>query len=55
MLVCASEMSTHPMHPNLRAIATQAMLSRGFLVQFPVDAQELSSTWKRGDTIERAF
>jgi exoribonuclease-2 len=44
MLVCGAEMSEHSMHPNLRAIAIQAMLSRGFLVQFPVDALEQVKT-----------
>src|SRR3954463_5269894 len=37
-------MSTHSLRPNLRDIATRAMLARDFLVGFPPDAQQQLQT-----------
>src|SRR3989442_747610 len=36
----SSIVTTHPHQPDLRAIATRAMIARGFIVQFPSDAQQ---------------
>src|SRR5207249_3903583 len=36
----SSIVMTHPHQPDLRAIATRAMIARGFIVQFPSDAQQ---------------